>query len=156
MIGFEDEAIGLAEVNPDMIGKVAEVGADGDFRAVGAEREANGVGGVVGDGEGVDVNVADGETLAGLDGLNAAEAFAESVGEDALEGVHCGLGDVERGFPEAEDLREAVAVVGMLVGDEDGVEAVEITPDGGEAGEGFALSEASINEDASSFGFEQG
>ena len=156
VIGFEDEAIGLAEMDSDVIWKVAEIGADGDFGAVGAEREANGVGGVVRDGEGVDVDVADGEALAGLDGFDAAEAFAESVGEDALEGSHGGLGDVERGFPEAEDLREAVAVVGVFVGDEDGVETVEITSDGGETGEGFALSEAGVNENAGGFGFEQG
>jgi len=105
VIGFEDEAIGLAEMDSNVIREVAEIGADSDFGAVGAESEADGIGGVVRDGEGVDVDVANGEALAGLDGFDAAEAFAESVREDALEGVHGGLGDVERGFPEAEDLR---------------------------------------------------
>jgi hypothetical protein len=47
-------------------------------------------------------------------------------------------------------------VVGVLVGDEDRVEAVDITPNGSEAGEGFALSKAGINENAGGFGFEQG
>ena len=155
VIGLEDEAIGLAEMDSDVVWQVAEIGADGDLGAVGAEGETDGIGGVVRDGEGMDVDVADGETLAGLDGLHAAEAFAESVGEDALEGVHGGLGDVERGFPEAEDLREAVAVIGVFVGDEDGVETIEIAADGGEAGQGFAFSEAGVNEDAGCFCFEQ-
>jgi hypothetical protein len=155
VIGFEDEAIGLAEMDPDVIGQVAEIGADGDFGAIGAEGESDGVGGVVRDGERVNVDIADGEALAGLDGLDAAETLAESVGQDALEGVHGGLGDVERGFPEAEDLREAVAVVRVLVGDEDGVEAVDVALDSGEARQGFALPEASVNENAGSFGLEQ-
>ena len=156
VIGFEDEAIGLAEVDSDVVWQVAEIGADGDFGAVGAEGESDGVGCVVRDGERVDVDIADGEGLAGLNGLDAAQALAESVGQNALEGLHCGLGDVERGFPEAEDLGEAVAVIGVLVGDEDCVEAVDVTFDGGEAGESFALAEAGVNEDAGSLGFEQG
>ena len=156
VVGFENEAIGLAEMDSDVVWKVAEIGADGDFGAVGAEGEADGVGSVVRDGECVDVNIADGEALAGLDGFDAAEALAKGVGEDALEGVHRRLGDVEGRFPEAEDLREAVAVVGVLVGNEDGIETVNIAPDGGEAGEGFAFSKAGVNEDAGGFGFEQG
>jgi len=156
VIGFEDETIGLAEMDPDVIRQVAEIGADGDFGAVGTEGESDGVGGVVRDGERVDVDIADRETLAGLDGFDAAETFAEGVGKDALEGVHCRLRDVKRRFPKAENLREAVAVVRVLVGDEDGVEAVDVALDGGEAGESFALSEAGVNEDAGSFGFEQG
>jgi len=155
VIGFEDEAIGLAEVDSNVIWEVAEIGADSDFGAVGAEGESDGVCGVVRDGEGMDVDVADRKALAGMDGFDAAEAFAKGVGKDALEGVHGGLGNVERGFPEAEDLGEAVAVVGVLVGDEDGVETIEIAADGGEAGESFAFSEASVNEDSGCFCFEQ-
>ena len=156
VIRFEDEAVGLAEVDSDVIGQIAEIGADRDLGAVGAEGESDGVGGVVGDGERVYIDVADPETLASLDGFDSAEALAESVGQCALKGLQGRLGDVERGFPEAEDLRESVAVVGVFVGDEDGVETLDIAPDGGEAGESFAFSKAGINEDAGSFRFEQG
>jgi len=156
VIGFEDEAIGLTEMDPDVIGQVAEIGADGDLGAIGAEGESDGVGGVVRDGECVDVDIADGEALPGLDGLDTPKALAEGVGQDALEGVHRRLGDVQRRFPEAEDLREAVAVVGVLVGDENGVEAIDVAFDGGETGQGFALAEAGVNEDAGAIGFEQG
>ena len=69
VIGFEDEAVGLAEMDSDVIGQIAEIGADGDLGAVGAECESDRVGGIVGDGERVDVDVADRETLASLDGL---------------------------------------------------------------------------------------
>jgi hypothetical protein len=156
VIGFEDEAIGLAKMDSYVIWEVAEIGADRDFGAVGTEGESDGVGGVVGNRECVDVDVADRETLAGLDGLDASEALAECVGQDALERVHGGLGDVERRFPESEDLREAVTVVRVFMSDENGIEMINVALDGGEAGESFALSKAGVNEDAGAFGFEQG
>jgi hypothetical protein len=156
VIGFEDEAIGLTEVDSNVIWEVAEIGADGDFGAVGAESESDGIGGVVRDCESVDVDIADGKALAGLDGFDASEALAEGIGEDALERVHGGFGNVERGFPNAKNLGEAIAVIGVLVSDEDGVETIKGALDGGEAGEGFAFTEAGVDENAGAFGFEQG
>ena len=156
VIGFEDEAIGLAEMDSHVVRQVAKIRADGDFCAVGAEGESHGIGCIVRDGERMDVNVADGETLASLNGFDTSEAFAESVGQNALEGFHGGLGDIERRLPEAEDLGETVAVVGVFVGNEDRVEPIDVALDSGEAGEGFALSKAGVNEDAGTFGFEQG
>jgi len=156
VIGFEDEAIGLAEMDPDVIRQVAEIGADGDFGPIGAEGESDRVGGVVWDGESVNIDVANGEALAGLDRFDTAESLAEGVGQDALQRVHSGFGDVERCFPEAKNLREAVAVIGVFVGDENRVKAINVAFDSGEAGESFALSEAGVNEDAGAFGFEQG
>jgi len=47
-------------------------------------------------------------------------------------------------------------VVGVLVGDEDAVELVDSSFDGGEAGEGFALAEAGVHEEAGALGLEQG
>ena len=156
VIGFEDEAIGLAEMDSHVVWQVAKIRADGNFCAVGAEGESDRVGRIVRNGERVHVDIADGEALAGLNGLNATEALAKGVGKDALERFHGGLSDVERRFPEAEDLREAVAVIGVFVGDEDCVEAINVALDGGEAGEGFTLSEAGVDEDAGAFCFEQG
>ena len=156
VIGFEDEAIGLAEMDSHVVWQVAKIRADGNFCAVGAEGESDRVGRIVRNGERVHVDIADGEALAGLNGLNATEALAEGVGKDALKGFHRGLGDVERWLPESEDLREAVAMIGVLVGDEDCVEAIDAALDSGEAGESFTFSEAGVNEDAGAFGFEQG
>ena len=47
-------------------------------------------------------------------------------------------------------------MIGMLVGDENGVETIDFAADGGETGEGFAFAEAGVNEDAGGLGFEQG
>ena len=156
VIGFEDEAIGVAEMDFDVIGHVAEVGDESELGAVGAEGEADGVGGVVRNGEGADFDIADGEALAGSDGFASGEALAEGVGKNALESVEGGVGDEERCFPEREGLGKAAAVVGVLMRDEDAVEAVDVELQGGEAGEGVALAEAGVDEEAGARGFEQG
>jgi len=155
VIGLEDQAVGFAEMNFDEFGHVPEIGDDGHLRAVGAEGEADGVGGVVGNGEGVDVDVTDSEMLASVDGFHAAKTFGESVGKDLPERAHGGLGDKEWSFPESESLRQAVAVIGVFVGDEDAVEMVKGSFDSGKAGESFAFAESGVNEDAGTFGFEQ-
>ncbi len=156
VIGFKDHAVGFAKMDFHKFGHVAEIGADRDLRAVGAEGEADGIGGIVRNGKSVNINIANGKALASLNGFDAAEAFAESFGEDALESVHGGFGDVQRSFPKAENLREAVAVVGVLVGDEHGVEAIEVALDRSEPSEGFTFTEAGVDEDAGALGFEQG
>ena len=53
-------------------------------------------------------------------------------------------------------MRQTVAMVGVFVGDEDGVEMVEVAFDGGKAGEGFTFAETGVNKDTGGFGFEQG
>jgi len=47
-------------------------------------------------------------------------------------------------------------VIGVFVGNEDGVEMIEVRFDRGEASKSFAFTEASVNNDAGAFGFEQG
>lgn len=84
VIGFEDHAVGFAKVDFDHFGEIPEVGADGDFAAVGTKGETDGIGGIVRNGEGVYVDVTDREMLAGLDGFDTFEALPESFGKDAL------------------------------------------------------------------------
>ena len=156
VIGFEDQAIGLTKMDAHVIGEVAEIGADGDLGAIGTECESDRVRGIVRYCKGVNINVADGETLAGLDGFDAAKASAEGIRKDALECVHGGFGHVERSLPKTENLGKAIAVVGMFMGDEYRIEAIDFATDGREAGEGFAFAETSVDEDAGGWGFEQG
>lgn len=155
VVGFENETIGFAEVNFDKFGHVAEICADGDLSAVGTESESDRVGGIVRNGEGVDIDITDAEALAGLNGFDATEALAKSLGENALERSHGGFSDVERSFPEAEDLRKTIAVISVLVSDQYSIEMIEVTLDGSEASESFAFAKASVNKDAGAFGFEQ-
>ena len=156
VIGLENHAIGFAEMNFDHFGEVAEVGADRDFGAVGAEGEADGIGSVVGNGKRVDVDIADGEVLTGLNRFDTFEALLESLREDAVERVNGGFGDEERrGFPDAEDLWKAGAVVGVLVGDENGVEMIDFTADSGETSQGFAFAKTGVDENAGALCFQQ-
>src|SRR5260370_29699115 len=71
VIGFEHETIGAAKVGFDPLGHIAEVGDDGHFRAIRTKSESDGISRVVRNGKRVDVNVADGEMLARLDGFDA-------------------------------------------------------------------------------------
>jgi len=155
VIGFEDQAIGAAQMHFDQFGHVAQVSDHGHLRAIRTEGETDGVGGVVGNCEGVDVNVADGEMVAGVNRLDAVEPLAEGFRKNALHGIYGGFGDVERSFPEAEHLWEAVAVVGVLVGDEDTVDVVDGSFDGSEAGQRFAFAQTGVNEEAGPLGLKQ-
>jgi hypothetical protein len=93
--------------------------------------------------------------LAGVNRLDAAEPLAEGFRKNALHGIYGGFGDVERSFPEAEHLWEAVAVVGVLVGDEDTVDVVDGSFDGSEAGQRFAFAQTGVNEEAGPLGLKQ-
>src|SRR5258707_13649076 len=73
VIGFEDEAMGLAEMDSHVVWQVAKIRADGNFCAVGAEGESDRVGRIVRNGECVHVDIADGEGLAGLNGINGTK-----------------------------------------------------------------------------------
>jgi hypothetical protein len=46
-------------------------------------------------------------------------------------------------------------VVGVFVGDQDAIEAVEVFFDGGKARQSFALAQAGVHKEAGAFGFEQ-
>lgn len=155
VVRFQNQAIGGAQVDLHKFGHVAEVGADRDLRAVGAKSESDRVGRIVRNREGMNIDVTDGKTLASLNGFDAAQALAEGFGQDALKLGHCGPGHIQGCFPDTENLGEAVAMVGVFVGDQDGVEVADLSSDRGKPREGFAFSEPGINEDAGAFGFEQ-
>src|SRR6267143_5348499 len=76
VIRFENQAIGAAEMDFDKLRHVAEVGDDSHFRAVRTKGESDGISRVVRNSESVDVNVADCEVLARLDGFDAFEPLA--------------------------------------------------------------------------------
>ena len=137
-------------MDADGIGEIAEVGGDGDFDALGAEGEAYGVGCIVGDGEAVDVDIADDEAGAGLeefeDGLELAPGDGGGGEAAAVDG-------------DAELLRdggEAGDVVGMLVSNNDGGQRFGVDVDGGQALEGFLAAQTGVDEDAGSLGGDEG
>ncbi len=149
VVGFEEQEVGALEVDSDGVGHVAEVGGDRHFDAFGAERKADGVGGVVGDGEAVDVDIADAKAGAGLEEFEDGLEFTPGDG---------GGGEAAAIDGDAKFLRdggEAADVVGMLVGNNDGRERFGGDVDGGEALEGFFAAQAGVDEDAGAFGSDQ-
>ena len=90
MVGFEEEDVDALEGGLDVGGHVAEVSGEGHADAVGGEDEAAGVGCVVGNGEGGDVDVADAEVGAGVEELDGGE-----VGGVGFGGGRKGVGVAE-------------------------------------------------------------
>jgi len=139
-----------------VFGDVAEVRTNRHFRAVGAEGKGNWIGRIVRDEKRINFDIADAEVAATYDFLDTLQALLESFGERALQSVQRRFGYVQRRrFPDAEHLRETVAMVGVLVGDEDGVETAEFPANGGQAGESFAFTETGVDEDSSALSLKQ-
>jgi len=156
VIRFKHQAVGAAKMNLDKFGHIAEIGDDGQLCAVRTKRKPNRIGGIVRNGESVDVDIANGEMLASANRLDTTKAFPKRMRQNALHGVHRWFGDVERRFPETQHLGKAVAVIRVFVGDEDAVDAVNGFLDGGEPRQRFALAQAGVHEEAGALGFEQG
>src|SRR5579863_439427 len=121
VIGFEDQEVGFAQVMLYQLGHVAEVGDDGDFFAVGAESVADGVGGIVRNGERGDFDIADYEFNSGADVFDALDFSFWAVAIHFLNFAMGREGEVGGTFPLAGHLRETVGVIAVLVGYEDAV-----------------------------------
>jgi len=156
VIGFKEQAIRIAQVNFYQLGEIAQVRDQRHFCAIRFEGESQRVGRVVRDGEGVHIDVTDGEALASMYGFDAAQPLAKSFREATAEGFHGRLGDKKRSFPEPQHLWKPVAVIGMLVSDQDAVERFHGDIEGGEAGKRFAFTEAGIHEESGARGLEEG
>ena len=155
VIGFENQAVGIAQVNFYQFRKIAEVRDDGHFDAGGAKSEADRIGSVMRNRERVYVYIADSEMSAGMNRFNAAQALFQTIGQHTLQRVESLFGDVERSFVQAQHLRKAVAVIGMFVGDENSVDLIESNFAGGQPGKSFAFAKSAINEEAGARSFEQ-
>ena len=206
MIGFEQEQVNLFQLGFDVGRDVAEVGCDSHAHALGLEDEADGVCGVMRNGEWADGDVADLERLAGLKELDGREpggvffrgslcgnrlwfcwrrggcqfyvfgiAFFSAGGigfghacsrllaallkplgvghlfarrEPANPRAVGAFGEVDRNAQFAGGDGEAGDVVGMLVGDDDGVEGGWVFAGFAHTAEEFAAAKAGVDEDS--------
>ena len=69
-------------------------------------------------------------------------------GKQRRSDSECGLGDVQRRFPQCQHLRQSVAVIGVFVSDENPVEVVDGHFDGGQPRQRFALAKAGIYQES--------
>jgi hypothetical protein len=101
------------------------------------------------------IDIANGEVLPGVNGFDAAQALFKTLWKRALERVECLFRNVERCFPDPQHLRQAIAVVGMFVRDEDSVELLERDIARGEARQRFTFAKAAIHQKSGVLRFEQ-
>ena len=67
-----------------------------------------------------------------------------------------GLGQIRRAIEQARQLRDAAGMVGVLVGDQDGVDALGLLPaQRFQAAQQFLLAKSGVNEEGGVLGFEQ-
>ena len=133
VIRFEQQTIGVAQMNFHKFGHVAEVGDERHLRAVGAKRETDGIGGIVRNLKRVDIYIANREMLAGLNRFHAAQTLPKPVGQRTVQRVHGAFRNIQRSLPEPEHLRKPVAMVAMFVSDQDAVDVVDVLFDGCES-----------------------
>lgn len=142
-------------MNFDQLGHVAKIGDERHLRAIGAKCKSDGVGRIVRYLKRMNINVANGEMLAGLDGFDTPQALCEPIRQGAVQRVHRGLRDVERRLPQAQHLRETIAMIEVFVGDEDAVDVVDTEFDGREARQSFAFAEATVHQESGALRLEQ-
>ncbi len=155
VIGFEQQTIGVAQMNFDEFGHVAEDRDERHLGAIGAKRETDGIGSVVRNLKRMNINIADGKVLTGLNGFHATQALREPVGQGAVQRVHSGFCDVKRCLPQAQHLRKTVAMIEVLVSDEDAVDVVDTKFDCRETRKRFAFAEATVHEESGALRLEQ-
>lgn len=131
VIGFEEQKIGLAQVDAEGIGNVAKVSGDAHLNALGGESIADRIGGIVRNGEAGDIEIADGEAAAGLEGFVDRRVFAPVDVSGSSLGYVDGDGAIP--FPAFGPCcrAQAARVVAMFVGDQNGIKRGNIFPDGG-------------------------
>src|SRR2546427_9005484 len=134
---------------------VPEIGENRKLCTIRAKGKGDGIYSIMRDHKGVYIDIADREMLARMNGFDSLEPLAKRFREDALHRAQGRFGNVERRLPQAQHLRKSVAMVGMLVGDENAVDVVDNSFDDREAGKRFALAESGVNEEAGPLGLEQ-
>lgn len=107
VIGFEDEAIGVAKMKFDELGQVAEVSDNGDFCTAGTECIADGIRGVMRNSERRNFDISDGEAFAGTNVLDAVDFFRGGFGKNAADFSASVFREISGGAEVREKLGEA-------------------------------------------------
>jgi hypothetical protein len=156
VIRFQDQAIAIAEVLFHQFRHVTEIGHQREFQALGAKGEAQRIDGVVGDAKGRDFDIADAESVARFDEFDVLEAARVTFGK-ITQGFGVGFGaEVNGSAPGGQQRGQAADVIGVFVGDDDAVEAVNRIRESGQAPQRFALSQARVHQQARPGSLQQG
>jgi hypothetical protein len=151
MIGFEDEDVRGARALNDQFRHVTEVGDETDVAGGGVQQKADGVLGVVRDGERVHRHIADFKARTSLEQL-AIEFGFQLRFKRFLRGAIAVNRDVQFGG----DSGQAVNVVVMFVRDENGSEIFRYTTNGGEPLADLTWAEPGVHKHAGFVGLKIG
>ena len=156
VVRFEDQKIRFAQVMLHEFRHIAEIGHDGHFRAVAAEGIAHRIGRIVRDGERIDFDIADLEALAGMNMLDALHLLHRAFGIHLQDFAMSRLGEIRRAIEQARQLRDAAGMIGVLVGDQDAVDAIGLRPaERLQAAQQFLLAKSCVDEEGGVLSFEQ-
>ena len=156
VVRFEHQEIRIAQVMLDQFRHVAEVCDDGHLCAIRVERVANRLDRVVRDGKRVNLHIPDLESRPWPDEFDPLELRFWTIRINLQEFEIGWLREIGRALPIARELRETVAMIGMLVRDQDGVDVLgTAAAEGFESAKHFAAAKASVNQESGVFGFEQ-
>lgn len=146
VVGFEHGAIGGIQLLFDVFRKVAEVGDQDDAHALSAEREGDGIGGIMGNGEGRNFDIADLEGVPGGESLDTLHPLLIGGRPLPLESIAGGGGEEDGGSDGFGEAGQASDVVAVLVSDQDGIKRAGRAAGGGQAAQQLAAAESGIHE----------
>jgi len=151
MIGFEDQNVGGADSFDDKPGGVAEIGEKTEIAALGAEQKSDGIIGVVGDAEGLDVDAAE---LEG--GPRTEEAKIELLSELQLDGFFGEAIAIDGNLKLGGEHAEALGVVGMFVGNKNSAQVFRRPTDAQQTLADLARAQSRVEQQARVLRFQVG
>src|SRR5260370_19025429 len=155
VIGSEHQAIRATEMNFDQLRHVAKIRDDRHLGAIRTERESDRVRSVVRNSKRVNLNITDRKMLPRLNRFHALQPLPKCHRQHALHRIHGGLGDVQRRPPKPQHLRQAIAVVGVFVGNQDTVKLFDGSSSRRQPGKRFALAQSRIHQKAGPLALKQ-
>ena len=146
VVRFEHQQIGAAQMELHRVRDIAEVGDHADLDALRAEAETHRIDRVVRNSKAVDIDITNGKSGAGLKAIEPRCVLIPGNRGSREPGN-------ENGDLEGSGQRyQAAHVIGVLVSDEDGIQAFRQLADRGHPRHDIALAEAGIDEKAGAFG----
>src|SRR5690242_5052743 len=142
VVRFKHQAMATQRVLLDKLRNVTQIRNHSDLDTFSRECKGNWIDSIVGDGKRSDLKIADGEFFARGKGLECPEARIP------LNDFPRWASDVNGRLEGQRQRLEAFDVVHVLVGNNQGVEAVDRLPGGGQAAKCFFLAEACVHQQA--------
>lgn len=155
VIRLQNQAIRFAQVVFHKFWQISQVGDDGDLCSVGAKCVTDRIGSVMWNGEWGNFDVADGESLACTNVLDALHFLAGRFGKSAYDFAAGRLRQVCGGAPMVQKLRQTARVVRVLVRDQYAVNSLWTFPQRRQAAQRFLATESRIHQKAGMLRFEQ-